>query len=206
MHTATSARRQFIFIVADMAHYHLLMQSKLLVQALHKYNPDQARVPAGNPDGGQWTSDGGVSSTVYQGEPDLPIDESYGTDALIGALGAGALAAGGRLGGLFGGIGAAEEGASILGKPDGIPDDWEAVSSDDGKGIKYVDPLDSRGGTYVRISPGNPDSQFPNSQEPYVRWQINGQTLDVNGNPVPIKSPDAHIPLTDFKFDPKVFE
>src|SRR5262245_45621159 len=23
------------------------------------YNPDQPRVPAGNPDGGQWTSDGG---------------------------------------------------------------------------------------------------------------------------------------------------
>ena len=27
--------------------------------ALNKYSPDQPRVPAGNPDGGQWTSDGG---------------------------------------------------------------------------------------------------------------------------------------------------
>jgi len=29
---------------------------------VQKYNPDQPRVPAGNPDGGQWTSDGGATS------------------------------------------------------------------------------------------------------------------------------------------------
>ena len=29
-----------------------------------KYRPDQPRVPAGNPDGGQWTSEGGGSSAV----------------------------------------------------------------------------------------------------------------------------------------------
>lgn len=28
------------------------------IETLEKYNPDQPRVPAGNSDGGQWTSDG----------------------------------------------------------------------------------------------------------------------------------------------------
>jgi hypothetical protein len=37
------------------------LQRKLarLVETLKGYNPDQPRVPAGNPDGGQWTSEGG---------------------------------------------------------------------------------------------------------------------------------------------------
>jgi len=29
----------------------------------HRYSPDQPRVPAGSSDGGQWTSDGGQTST-----------------------------------------------------------------------------------------------------------------------------------------------
>jgi hypothetical protein len=36
---------------------------RLAVQAF-KYSPDQPRVPAGNPDGGQWTSEGGASAAV----------------------------------------------------------------------------------------------------------------------------------------------
>ena len=32
------------------------------------YNPDQPRVPTGNPDGGQWTSEGGDTSPVAVGE------------------------------------------------------------------------------------------------------------------------------------------
>ena len=31
---------------------------------LRKFNPDQPRVPAGNPDGGQWTSDGTDAETT----------------------------------------------------------------------------------------------------------------------------------------------
>ena len=31
---------------------------------LEKFDPDQPRVPAGNSDGGQWTSEGGVGDTV----------------------------------------------------------------------------------------------------------------------------------------------
>ena len=47
-----------------------------------KYNPDQPRVPAGNPDGGQWTSEGadtprdavGVQVAAGSGRPGYPID------------------------------------------------------------------------------------------------------------------------------------
>jgi hypothetical protein len=54
---------------------------------------------------------------------------------------------------------------------------------------------------------GNPNSPYPNSQTPYVRWQNNGKPLDSSGNVLPTaKSPDAHIPLQDFKFRPEVFE
>jgi hypothetical protein len=38
-----------------------------------KYNPDQPRVPAGNPDGGQWTSEGGAEfQFVRAGMPKIP--------------------------------------------------------------------------------------------------------------------------------------
>jgi hypothetical protein len=54
---------------------------------------------------------------------------------------------------------------------------------------------------------GSPTSPYPNSQNPYVRWQHNGQPLDVHGNQLPsAKVPDAHIPLGDFQFRPELFE
>ncbi len=70
----------------------------------YKYSPDQARVPAGSSDGGQWTSGGGGGGgsgddgedgdTSYQGEPDEPLDSVYPIEELIGGLGVGgALAA-----------------------------------------------------------------------------------------------------------------
>lgn len=37
----------------------LRMQRALVILA-RKYNPDQPRVPAGNPDGGRWTDTGAV--------------------------------------------------------------------------------------------------------------------------------------------------
>jgi len=41
----------------------LEIELKLLTRALERrYSPDQPRVAAGNPDGGQWTSGGGASS------------------------------------------------------------------------------------------------------------------------------------------------
>src|SRR5205085_12649918 len=48
---------------ADLEHLHRLVKDLRIDLALrrlrHKYSPDQPRVPAGNPDGGQWTDAGG---------------------------------------------------------------------------------------------------------------------------------------------------
>lgn len=52
----------------------LEIELKLLTRALERrYSPDQPRVAAGNPDGGQWTSGGGgagSSSRVAGGRPE----------------------------------------------------------------------------------------------------------------------------------------
>lgn len=68
----------------------------------------------------------------------------------------------------------------------------------------YRDPTNP--GNSVQVMQGNPNSPFPNSQAPYVRWQRNGQPLDQFGNQLPsAKVPEAHIPLSDFRFLPEVF-
>lgn len=88
--------------------------------------------------------------------------------------------------------------------PDGIPEGWRIEPTRGAGGTLYVDP--SNRGNAVRVMQGNPNSPFPNSQVPYVRWQRNGQPLDVHGNVLSTKkSPDAHIPLKDFTFDPVRF-
>jgi hypothetical protein len=70
----------------------------------------------------------------------------------------------------------------------------------------YYDPAVPYKGNQVRVMPGDPSSPYPNSQAPYVRWQLNGQPLDANGNVLPTKmSPDAHIPLNQFNFKPELF-
>lgn len=85
--------------------------------------------------------------------------------------------------------------------PDGVPDTWRIRPTEGAGGVWYYDPTNK--GNAVRVMPGNPASPFPNSQVPYVRWQQNGVPLDVNGNNLPNKnSPDAHIPLENFKFKP----
>src|SRR5262249_21194402 len=43
----------------------LMQLRRLLIQS--KYSPDQPRVPAGNPDGGQWTTDDGAISAAASG-------------------------------------------------------------------------------------------------------------------------------------------
>jgi RHS repeat-associated protein len=80
--------------------------------------------------------------------------------------------------------------------PFGIPTRYTSMPSQKGGGIKYCDPNDS--GTYVRVMPGNPDSPFPAQQTPYVKDLRNGQAVDVNGNPVNGKSPEAHIPQSKY--------
>jgi hypothetical protein len=89
--------------------------------------------------------------------------------------------------------------------PEGIPEVWRMRSTQGEGGVWYYDPTNK--GNAVRVMPGDPTSPFPNSQSPYVRWQRNGQPLDVNGNVLPTKySPDAHIPLQDFRFNPDLFK
>jgi hypothetical protein len=90
-------------------------------------------------------------------------------------------------------------------RPPGIPNDWVVSDTAKGGGIKYVDP--GNVGNSVRVMPGNPNSPYPSSQGPYVRWQVNGKPLDANGNILPTsKTSDAHVPLDKFNFDLGVFE
>lgn len=87
----------------------------------------------------------------------------------------------------------------------GIPTNWEVRPTKGPGGVWFYDPNNK--GNAVRVMPGDPASPYTNSQEPYVRWQRNGQPLDVNGNVLPSKySPEAHIPLQDFRFNPDVYK
>jgi hypothetical protein len=89
-------------------------------------------------------------------------------------------------------------------RPEGIPDNWRIRNTRDPGGTWYYDPTNK--GNAVRVMQGNPNSAFPNSQSPYVRWQQNGHPLDVFGNKLPTaRTPDAHIPLGDFRFLSELF-
>ncbi|KRA74685.1 hypothetical protein ASD78_10125 [Lysobacter sp. Root667] len=88
--------------------------------------------------------------------------------------------------------------------PDGVPDHWKIRPSHENNGAWLFDPQNK--GNAMRLMPGDPTSPFPNSQNPYVRWQRNGHALDANGNVLPSKkTPDAHIPINDFMFKPQIF-
>jgi len=88
--------------------------------------------------------------------------------------------------------------------PPGIPESWRIRPTRGTGGAWYYDPANM--GNAVRVMPGDPTSPYPNSQVPYVRWQRNGQPMDVNGNVLPTQmSPDAHIPLPDFLFNPGLY-
>lgn len=87
-------------------------------------------------------------------------------------------------------------------RPPGLPHEWRIVGTRGNGGTRYYDP--SNPGNSVRVMQGSPNSPFPNSQAPYVRWQRNGQPLDINGNPLPSANvPEAHIPLDQFRFLPE---
>jgi RHS repeat-associated protein len=90
-------------------------------------------------------------------------------------------------------------------RPAGVPGNWVGRPAENGLGTQFTDPTNPH--NWVRVMAGNPASRFPNSQSPYVRWQANGQALDVNGNELSTrKSPDAHIPIPDFRFTPDPFQ
>lgn len=62
-----------------------------------------------------------------------------------------------------------DENEPLFKRPDGVPEDWVRKVSRDKKGVKYVDPKDA--GNDIRIQRGNPNSDYANSREPYVRWK-----------------------------------
>lgn len=88
------------------------------------------------------------------------------------------------------------------GRPAGVPEEWIIKSANKQLGIKYVDPENTR--TSVRISAGNPSSDYTEQQEPYVVVQINGVFYDVNGDKIlgdkPSATEEAHIPYSEFDF------
>jgi hypothetical protein len=88
-----------------------------------------------------------------------------------------------------------------LPRPTGIPDDWIEKPTDTSGGTEYINPDNPK--DRVRVMPGNPSSQYPSQQKPYVIDQ-DGSYRDVNGNPIPGSAPsrtaEAHIPYERFKF------
>ena len=89
-------------------------------------------------------------------------------------------------------------------RPKGIPSSWRVQSTKVEGGTKYVDPTNTRNS--VRVMQGNPNSKYPASRLPYVRWQKkNGEALDRKGNVVSPDSDAAHIPIDQFAFDINLF-
>jgi len=86
----------------------------------------------------------------------------------------------------------------------GVPDEWCIIASRVDGGGWYYDPTNP--GDLERVMQGNPNSPVLNSQAPYVRWQHNGQPLDMNGNVQSMAQiPTAHILPHGFVFRPEVF-
>ncbi len=89
-------------------------------------------------------------------------------------------------------------------RPSGIPEGWRVTGTKGPGGVLYSDPTNP--GNAVRVMQGSPSSPFVNSRAPYVRWQRNGHPLDESGNVLPsAKVPEAHIPLSSFRFRSEVF-
>jgi RHS repeat-associated protein len=88
--------------------------------------------------------------------------------------------------------------------PNGIPEGWRIRPTQGEGGAWFYDP--SNKGNAVRVMPGTKTSPFVNSQSPYVRWQRNGQALDAGGSIVSKNTPNAHIPLNDFRFNPELYK
>ncbi len=96
MRTESLLRRQSFTLLADIAHFRLMTELKLLRQALEHagkggFDPGQPRIPAGQEGGGQWT-DGNSSTSLpqddhaYHGAPDVPIEPVYPVEEALSYL------------------------------------------------------------------------------------------------------------------------
>ena len=71
----------------------------------------------------------------------------------------------------------------------------------------YKDPKVKDGGTYVKVIKGDPKSTNPGQKVDNVRVQKTEQSFDKDGNKVPQRSQESHIPLEEFeKYDPEKFK
>ncbi len=91
------------------------------------------------------------------------------------------------------------EARGLFKRPEGVPKDWTREVTRDQKGVQYTKP-DSGRSSYVKISAGEPESRQIGQQHDNVRWQKDGNSLDVDGNVVPKQSEESHIPFEKFKF------
>ena len=169
------------FLKSEMANFERRL---LTLEAMYglKYNPDQPRAPAGNPDGGQW-----VGTQIAENvKPDANTrpDSGFVMDD-------------------SGNIYPVESPNNIIHqKPAGVFDEWKGRPSRNNKGVRYTDPNNKH--NEVRVMPGDPEDDFSVRQNPYVKWMKNGQLLDKFGQAT-IDKGENHIPLEEFEFIPEVF-
>ncbi len=82
--------------------------------------------------------------------------------------------------------------------PAGLPPDWILKPTKKGGGLQCINPNNPH--ERFRFMPGNPNSPNPAQQKPYFKYTKDGTAYDINGNPVNTNSPEAHIPINEFKF------
>ena len=73
MNEFNALRRQSWSILHEISGYLLLVEAHKAIECLKKFNPSEPRVPAGSPDGGQWTN--GFSDAI---EPVYPLETLIG--------------------------------------------------------------------------------------------------------------------------------
>ena len=83
-------------------------------------------------------------------------------------------------------------------RPGGIPQSWQATPTRKGGGWRYTNPANPH--DHVRVMPGNLTSPNPAQHAPYVKRMKDGVAYDASHSPVDPKSPAAHIPLPNFRF------
>jgi hypothetical protein len=88
----------------------------------------------------------------------------------------------------------------------GIPKNWKMTPSKKNGGIKFTDPNNSN--NHIRVMPGQKNSKFENTRDPYVIRYINGSPVNEYGKKIPIpsgsqqnKSDQLHVPMSKFKFN-----
>lgn len=85
-----------------------------------------------------------------------------------------------------------------------IPDHWGSLPTTEryreGKYQGFDIPHPDNPKIRLRVMPGNKDSKYVNSREPYVRQTIGNMSVDKNGKLVGHGTDAAHIPLKDYQF------